>query len=72
LKIRPAWFEWLETATTFRYFSGQRRNVYNGNGPLFAPVSFRKEQRRQGYLWYVYRLRVSRFAQTVRGVSRPG
>ncbi len=51
----PAWFAWLETATTFRYFSEQRRNVYNGNGPLFAPVSFRKEQRRQGYLWHAYR-----------------
>lgn len=51
----PAWFIWLETATTFRYFSQQRRNVYNGYGSLFAPVSFRKEQRRQGWLWYAYR-----------------
>jgi len=51
----PDWFAWLETATTFRYFSGQRRDVYHGNGPLFAPASFRKERRRQGYLWYAYR-----------------
>jgi hypothetical protein len=51
----PAWFAWLETATSFRYFSWQRRNVFRGHGPLFAPVSFRKERRRQGWLWYAYR-----------------
>lgn len=51
----PTWFIWLETATTFRYFSGQRCNVYDGYGPLFAPVSFRKERRRRGWLWYAYR-----------------
>ena len=49
------WFVWLETATSFRYFSGQRRNVYKGNGPLFSPVSLRKERRRLGWLWYGYR-----------------
>jgi len=49
------WFVWLETATSFRYFSGQRHNVYKGNGPLFAPVSLRKERRRRGWLWYGYR-----------------
>ncbi len=51
----PAWFVWLETATTFRYFSSQRHNWHHGHGPLFAPVSFRKERRRQGWLWYAYR-----------------
>lgn len=51
----PAWFAWLETATTFRYFSKQRRDFYQGHGPLFAPVSFRKERRRRGWLWYAYR-----------------
>jgi hypothetical protein len=49
------WFVWLETAVSFRYFSGQRHDVYNGNGPLFAPVSLRKERRRRGWLWYGYR-----------------
>ncbi len=51
----PAWFAWLETATTFRYFSNQRHDWYQGNGPLFAPVSFRKERRRRVWLWYAYR-----------------
>lgn len=51
----PAWFAWLERAASFRYFSDQRRNVYNGWGPLFAPVSLRKERRRRGWLWYGYR-----------------
>ncbi len=51
----PEWFVWLETAASFRYFSGQRRDVYNGNGPLFTPVSLRKERRRRGWLWYGYR-----------------
>ena len=51
----PAWFGWLETALTFRYFSEQRRNVFRGFGPPYAPVSFRKERRRQGELWYAYR-----------------
>jgi len=51
----PAWFGWLETATAFRYFSGQRHNYFHGHGPLFAPVSFRKERRRRGWLWYAYR-----------------
>ncbi len=51
----PAWFVWLETASAFRYFSGQRHNVFRGHGPLYAPVSFRKERRRQVGLWYAYR-----------------
>jgi LuxR family transcriptional regulator, maltose regulon positive regulatory protein len=51
----PTWFAWLETATAFRYCSGQRQNVCNGYGPLLAPVSFRKERRRLGWLWYAHR-----------------
>ena len=51
----PTWFIWLETATAFRYFSTQRHIFIRGHGPLFVPVSFRKERRRQGWLWYVYR-----------------
>ena len=26
----PTWFAWLETATTFRYFSNQRHDWYRG------------------------------------------
>jgi LuxR family maltose regulon positive regulatory protein len=51
----PAWFAWLETVTSFRYFSAQRHNFFRGYGPLFAPISLRKEQRRHGWLWYAYR-----------------
>ena len=51
----PAWFIWLETATAFRYCSGRRHDLFRGHGPLFASVSFRKERRRQGWLWYAYR-----------------
>ena len=51
----PAWFAWLETASAFRYCSGQRRNLFRGHGPLYGPVSFRKEWRRQVGLWYAYR-----------------
>ena len=50
-----AWFVWLETATTFRYFSAQRHDHYHGHGSVYAPISFRKERRRQGALWYAYR-----------------
>ena len=50
-----AWFVWLETATTFRYISSQHHDWHRGYGPPFAPVSFRKEQRRRGWLWYAYR-----------------
>jgi LuxR family transcriptional regulator, maltose regulon positive regulatory protein len=51
----PAWFAWLETASAFRYCSGQRRNLCRGHGPLYGPVSFRKERRRRVGLWYAYR-----------------
>jgi len=51
----PTWFDWLESATTFRFHSQHRRNVYRGNGPLFSPISVRKERRRHGWLWYAYR-----------------
>lgn len=51
----PAWFLWLETARSFRYFSDRRQNIFRGFGPLYAPVSFRKERRRQSWYWYAYR-----------------
>lgn len=50
----PAWFVWLETATTFRYFSQQRLPMgHNCYQPL-RPISVRKEKRRRGSLWYAY------------------
>lgn len=51
----PAWFDWLQQARTFRYYSQQRHNILRGHGPVFAPISLRKEKRRRGYLWYAYR-----------------
>jgi len=51
----PAWFLWLDTARSFRYFSDQRQNVFGGFGPLYAPVSLRKERRRHSWHWYAYR-----------------
>ena len=51
----PAWFLWLETAYTFRYFSDHRQNSFRGYGPLYAPVSLRQERRRQSWHWYAYR-----------------
>jgi hypothetical protein len=53
----PAWFDWLATATTFRYYSQQRLIISHGAGPLLAPISLRKEKRRRGALWYAYRRR---------------
>jgi LuxR family maltose regulon positive regulatory protein len=50
----PAWFDWLQSATAFRYHSQRRHNFYRGNGPLFSPISVRKEKRRRGFLWYAY------------------
>jgi hypothetical protein len=50
----PAWFAWLETAMTFRYFSQQHLPAgRHGYRPL-RPISVRKEKRRCGYLWYAY------------------
>ncbi len=51
----PAWFDWLREARTFRYYSQQRHNIIRGYGPVFAPISLRKEKRRRGFLWYAYR-----------------
>lgn len=51
----PAWFVWLSTATSFRFASTQRRIIIHGHGPLLAPISLRKERRRQGMFWYAYR-----------------
>jgi hypothetical protein len=50
----PAWFAWLETATTFRYHSTCTRPVARGFTRPLQPISLRKEQRRRGFLWYAY------------------
>lgn len=50
-----AWFAWLETATAFRYFSEQRQPRGHGHYSPLAPISLRKERRRQGWLWYAHR-----------------
>ena len=49
------WFCWLATAVSFRYQSGRRLTLARGYGPPLAPISLRKEARRQGSLWYAYR-----------------
>ena len=49
-----AWFAWLETATTFRYFSSQRLLVAHTYYRALRPISLRKEKRRQTSLWYAY------------------
>lgn len=51
----PAWFLWLETARSFRYFSDRRQDLFRGFGPLYAPISLRKERRRHSWHWYAYR-----------------
>ena len=51
----PAWYVWLSTAASFRFASTQRRLIIHGHGPLLAPISLRKERRRQGLFWYAYR-----------------
>ena len=51
----PNWFIWLETAMTFRYFSDRRQRNIRGFGPLYMPISLRKEQRRHHWYWYAYR-----------------
>jgi hypothetical protein len=50
----PAWFAWMETATTFRYFSQQRLPMGHHCYQSLRPISVRKEKRRRGYLWYAY------------------
>jgi len=47
----PAWFDWLQTVSAFRFLSTQPRS--HTSRPL-RPISVRKEKRRQGFLWYAY------------------
>jgi LuxR family maltose regulon positive regulatory protein len=51
----PQWFQWLQSATAFRFYSTQRVNHMRGYSPLLAPISLRKESRRRGHFWYAYR-----------------
>lgn len=50
-----AWFDWLQSASAFRYHSQQHYHIIRGYGPPFSPISLRKEKRRRGFLWYAYR-----------------
>jgi len=49
------WFAWLETASSFRYYTTRQTQVARGHTRALFPISVRKEKRRQGYLWYAYR-----------------
>lgn len=49
------WFAWLESATSFRYYSTQSLPVTRHYNRPMDPISVRKEQRRQQFLWYAYR-----------------
>lgn len=51
----PDWFDWLETTTTFRYFTDQRTPIGAGFRRAMYPVSLRKEKRRRQFVWYAYR-----------------
>ena len=51
----PEWFDWLENATSFRFFSTRRRPVHRNYTIALSPISVRKEKRRRGFLWYAYR-----------------
>jgi hypothetical protein len=50
----PEWFAWLETITSFRYYTSQRIIITRGLTRPMRPISVRKEKRRQGHLWYAY------------------
>lgn len=50
-----AWFAWLEEATSFRYYSTSSLQVTARVSRPLQPISVRKEKRRRGFLWYVYR-----------------
>lgn len=48
------WFAWLETITSFRYYTPQQITVARGYTRPMRPISVRKEKRRQGHLRYAY------------------
>ena len=50
-----AWFDWLDSVPSFRYFSTERRVVHPQYTCALEPISVRKEQRRNTELWYAYR-----------------
>lgn len=41
----PAWFRWLQTATSFSYPLGR---------PTYYSLTLRQEKRRRGLYWYAY------------------
>jgi len=50
-----AWFTWLATVTTFRYFTDQKTRLRPGYSRRMYPISMRKEKRRRQFVWYAYR-----------------
>ena len=48
------WFEWLEEATKFRYYTMQKVHVAHDYYRSMRPISVRKEKRRQGFFWCAY------------------
>ncbi len=66
----PAWFAWLATATSIRYLSPQRQRIARGYGPIFAPISLRKEARRHQHFWYAYRRHNHQLHKSYVGLTR--
>ncbi len=48
------WFNWLDSATQFRYHTGQKMTVAHHHSRSMRPISVRKEKRRQGFFWCAY------------------
>ncbi len=48
------WFEWLENATKFRYYTTQEIHVAHDYYRPMRPISVRKEKRRRGFFWCAY------------------
>ncbi len=48
------WFEWLEEATKFRYYTMRKVHVAHDYYRSMRPISVRKEKRRQGFFWCAY------------------
>ncbi len=46
------WFDWVESATHFRYQTTRQIHLTHGFTRPMRPISLRKEKRRRGFLWY--------------------
>lgn len=54
----PAWFQWLQTATSFSYPVG---------APTFYRLTVRKEKRRRDWYWYAYLKTATKLHNTYAG-----